>query len=40
MSSISPSGITIANALTSLGIKNWIFRGDEATTEAEFNERV
>ena len=30
---------TIANALTSLGITEWVYRGAEATTEAEFNER-
>tara|TARA_Y100001949_G_scaffold172560_1_gene176767 strand:- start:2643 stop:3059 length:417 start_codon:yes stop_codon:yes gene_type:complete len=30
---------TIANALTSLGVKEWVYRGNEATTEAEFKER-
>tara|TARA_B100000927_G_scaffold248303_1_gene211899 strand:- start:354 stop:749 length:396 start_codon:yes stop_codon:yes gene_type:complete len=30
---------TIANALTSLGLTEWVYRGDDATTEAEFNER-
>ena len=29
----------IATALTSLGITEWVYRGAEATTEAEFNER-
>ena len=29
----------IAKALHSLGIKEWVYRGEEATTEAEFNER-
>ena len=29
----------IATALTSLGIKEWVYRGDEATSEEEFNER-
>ena len=31
--------ITIAQAITALGISEWVYRGDEATTEAEFNER-
>jgi len=30
---------TIATALTSLGITEWVYRGADATTEAEFNER-
>ena len=30
---------TISQALTSLGITEWVYRGAEATTEAEFNER-
>ena len=30
---------TIADALTSLGITEWVYRGVEATTESEFNER-
>ena len=30
---------TIAQALTSLGVKEWVYRGEEATSEAEFNER-
>ena len=30
---------TIAQALTSLGVTEWVYRGAEATTEAEFNER-
>jgi len=30
---------TIATALNSLGIKEWVYRGAEATSEAEFNER-
>ena len=30
---------TIAQALTSLGITEWVYRGEEATSEAEFNER-
>ena len=30
---------TIAQALTSLGITEWVYRGAEATSEAEFNER-
>lgn len=30
---------TIAEAISSLGITEWVYRGDEATTEAEFNER-
>ena len=30
---------TIARALTSLGIKEWVYRGAEATSEEEFNER-
>ena len=30
---------TIANAISALGIKEWVYRGAEATTEAEFNER-
>ena len=28
---------TIALALDSLGIKEWVYRGNEATTESEFN---
>ena len=30
---------TIADALTSLGITEWVYRGNEPTSEAEFNER-
>ena len=30
---------TIANAISALGITEWVYRGAEATTEAEFNER-
>jgi|TARA_R100000084_G_scaffold64327_1_gene27972 hypothetical protein len=30
---------TISNALVSLGLKEWVYRGNDATTEAEFNER-
>jgi len=30
---------TISQALTSLGITEWVYRGDEATSEEEFNER-
>ena len=30
---------TISQALNSLGIKEWVYRGNEATSEAEFNER-
>ena len=30
---------TIAQALTSLGITEWVYRGAEATSEKEFNER-
>ena len=30
---------TIAQALTSLGVTEWVYRGAEATSEAEFNER-
>ena len=30
---------TIAQALTSLGITEWVYRGAEATSEEEFNER-
>ena len=30
---------TISNALTSLGVTEWVYRGAEATTEAEFNQR-
>ena len=30
---------TISNALGSLGIKEWVIRGDEPTSEKEFNER-
>tara|TARA_R100001463_G_scaffold28363_1_gene64966 strand:- start:1435 stop:1851 length:417 start_codon:yes stop_codon:yes gene_type:complete len=30
---------TIATALTSLGITEWVYRGADATTEAEFNQR-
>ena len=30
---------TIANALSELGITEWVYRGAEATTEAEFKER-
>ena len=30
---------TIANALSELGITEWVYRGAEATTEAEFNQR-
>ena len=30
---------TIVNALSSLGVKEWVYRGAEATTEAEFKER-
>ena len=30
---------TISQALTSLGVTEWVYRGAEATTEAEFNER-
>ena len=30
---------TISQALTSLGITEWVYRGAEATSEAEFNER-
>ena len=30
---------TIAKALTSLGVTEWVYRGDEATSEEEFNER-
>ena len=29
---------TIAQALTSLGITEWVYRGNEPTSEAEFNE--
>ena len=29
---------TIAKALTSLGITEWVYRGNEPTSEAEFNE--
>ncbi len=30
---------TIGNALTSLGITEWVYRGEDATSEEEFNER-
>jgi len=30
---------TISQALTSLGVTEWVYRGAEATTEAEFKER-
>ena len=30
---------TIGDALTSLGITEWVYRGEEATSEEEFNER-
>ena len=30
---------TISQALNSLGIKEWVYRGAEATSEAEFKER-
>ena len=30
---------TIANAISALGITEWVYRGAEATSEAEFNER-
>ena len=30
---------TIAQALTSLGITEWVYRGEDATSEAEFNAR-
>ena len=30
---------TIANAISALGITEWVYRGAEATTEAEFNEK-
>ncbi len=30
---------TLALALDSLGIKEWVYRGEDAITEAEFNER-
>ena len=30
---------TIADALTSLGITEWVYRGNEPTSEKEFNER-
>jgi hypothetical protein len=30
---------TIATALTSLGITEWVLRGEEPTTEEQFNER-
>lgn len=29
----------IAKALSSLGVTEWVYRGEEATTEAEFNKR-
>ena len=31
--------ITISEALSSLGITEWVYRGEEATTEEEFNKR-
>ena len=30
---------TISQAIISLGIREWVYRGEDATTEAEFNER-
>jgi len=30
---------TIAQALTSLGVTEWVYRGNEPTSEAEFNQR-
>ena len=30
---------TISQALTSLGVTEWVYRGDEATSEDEFNQR-
>ena len=30
---------TIAQALTSLGITEWVYRGEDATSEEEFNKR-
>ena len=30
---------TITQALTSLGITEWVYRGEDATSEEEFNER-
>lgn len=29
----------LTKALSALGIKEWVYRGEDATTEAEFNER-
>tara|TARA_R100000734_G_C3257370_1_gene57063 strand:- start:49 stop:444 length:396 start_codon:yes stop_codon:yes gene_type:complete len=30
---------TLTQAISSLGITEWVYRGEDATTEAEFNER-